>query len=281
MRAGLFGPELQRPAEWPLGTQATTGNAECKHDEFPSLQPSGDADRTALLRRLYFDLIGLPPTPEQTARFLGDASPLATERLVEVRDLMVFDFQTLPGEQFMQDGYIFGDGPRRAGDAYLDTSGEMPAIRFASHACALNDPIWNGLESLAETGVRNRSRLAQLPRRGRTLRTPTFELTTDVVACRVRGMGHVFACVDSHRLVAGPLHRQTVKPIHENSPWVELDRSHAQHVPLRRSRHAIDRRQGACDQGCARLSARHLVQTAVPASCIAPKNLSWQGGQMP
>ena len=51
--------------------------------EAAGLTPAGDADRTALLRRLYFDLIGLPPTPEQSAKFLSDTSPQATERLVD------------------------------------------------------------------------------------------------------------------------------------------------------------------------------------------------------
>jgi hypothetical protein len=55
------------------------------------------------------------------------------------------------------------------------------------------------------------------------LRTPTFPLTSGDVACRVRGTGHVVACVDSHRLIAGPLHGQTVKPISQDMEWVELD----------------------------------------------------------
>jgi mono/diheme cytochrome c family protein len=43
------------------------------------LTPSPEADRRTLLRRLYFDLIGLPPTPEQIDDFLKDASPGAYE----------------------------------------------------------------------------------------------------------------------------------------------------------------------------------------------------------
>jgi hypothetical protein len=39
------------------------------------LQPVGPADRRALLRRVTFDLIGLPPTPEQAREFLADTSP--------------------------------------------------------------------------------------------------------------------------------------------------------------------------------------------------------------
>ena len=41
------------------------------------------ADKRALLRRVYFDLIGLPPTPEQIDAFLNDAKPDAFERVVD------------------------------------------------------------------------------------------------------------------------------------------------------------------------------------------------------
>jgi hypothetical protein len=47
------------------------------------LAPSPEADRRTLLRRLYFDLIGLPPTPEETERFLADESSDAYEDLVD------------------------------------------------------------------------------------------------------------------------------------------------------------------------------------------------------
>ena len=47
------------------------------------LRPSPAADRATLLRRVYFDLIGLPPTPAETAAFLADKSPDAYSKLVE------------------------------------------------------------------------------------------------------------------------------------------------------------------------------------------------------
>jgi hypothetical protein len=47
------------------------------------LTPTGRADRRTLLRRLTFDLTGLPPTPEETDAFLADHSPLAWTRLVD------------------------------------------------------------------------------------------------------------------------------------------------------------------------------------------------------
>lgn len=44
---------------------------------------SPEADRATLIRRLYFDLLGLPPTVEAVDRFLSDERPDAYEQLVE------------------------------------------------------------------------------------------------------------------------------------------------------------------------------------------------------
>ena len=47
------------------------------------LQPSPRADRRTLIRRLSLDLIGLPPTPEETDAFVNDTSSDAYEKLVD------------------------------------------------------------------------------------------------------------------------------------------------------------------------------------------------------
>ena len=47
------------------------------------LQPSPEADRKTLIRRLTFGLTGLPPTPEEVRAFLEDSRPDAYERLVD------------------------------------------------------------------------------------------------------------------------------------------------------------------------------------------------------
>jgi hypothetical protein len=47
------------------------------------LKPSPEADKITLARRLYLDLIGLPPTPKEVDAFAADASPKAYENLVE------------------------------------------------------------------------------------------------------------------------------------------------------------------------------------------------------
>ncbi len=48
------------------------------------LQPAGPADkRTLLLRRVTYDLTGLPPTPEEVAAFLADGGPSAFAKVVD------------------------------------------------------------------------------------------------------------------------------------------------------------------------------------------------------
>lgn len=50
--------------------------------EKEGLTPSPEADRTTLLRRVYLDLIGLPPTPKEVDEFLADTSANAYEKVV-------------------------------------------------------------------------------------------------------------------------------------------------------------------------------------------------------
>src|SRR5262245_7245578 len=51
--------------------------------EAEGLQPSPEAERAPLVRRLYLDLVGLPPTPEEADAFVRDPAPDAYERLVD------------------------------------------------------------------------------------------------------------------------------------------------------------------------------------------------------
>lgn len=67
-------------AEWPSDP---VDNFVLEKLEFAGLQPAVDAERRALIRRAYFDLIGLPPAPEKVESFVGDVSPGAYERVID------------------------------------------------------------------------------------------------------------------------------------------------------------------------------------------------------
>lgn len=51
--------------------------------ESVGLSLSPEADRTTLLRRIYFQLLGLPPSPDEIDLFVNDPDPMAYEKLVE------------------------------------------------------------------------------------------------------------------------------------------------------------------------------------------------------
>ena len=51
--------------------------------EAEGIQPAPPADRATLIRRVYLDLIGLPPSPDEVQQFVNDSSPDAYEKLVD------------------------------------------------------------------------------------------------------------------------------------------------------------------------------------------------------
>jgi cytochrome c553 len=51
--------------------------------EAARLSPNPPATKRVILRRVYFDLIGLPPTPDEVDAFLADTSPDALEKVVD------------------------------------------------------------------------------------------------------------------------------------------------------------------------------------------------------
>jgi hypothetical protein len=50
--------------------------------EAKGVTPSGPADRRTLIRRIYLDVLGLPPSPAQADAFVADKSPQAWSRVV-------------------------------------------------------------------------------------------------------------------------------------------------------------------------------------------------------
>jgi Protein of unknown function (DUF1549)/Protein of unknown function (DUF1553)/Planctomycete cytochrome C len=80
---------LKRPAV-PLAPQSSATWTRTPIDAFllqaleaAGLKPSPEADRRTLFRRLSYDLLGLPPNPDEVDRFVNDSDPLAYEKLVD------------------------------------------------------------------------------------------------------------------------------------------------------------------------------------------------------
>ncbi|HEV3339033.1 MAG TPA: DUF1553 domain-containing protein [Pirellulales bacterium] len=87
---------------------------------------SAEADRAAFIRRASFDLVGLPPTPEQIEAFLTDSSPDAHERLIE-RLLASPHYGERWGRHWLDvagysdsEGYTDEDAPRASAFRYRD-----------------------------------------------------------------------------------------------------------------------------------------------------------------
>ena len=81
---------FQRPQRKPLPPVVRSGWPAQPIDHFilvrleaRGLTPSPEADRRTLIRRLSFDLTGLPPAPADVERFVADARPDAWEQLVD------------------------------------------------------------------------------------------------------------------------------------------------------------------------------------------------------
>lgn len=96
--ASAAGPRRRDPQHWafqppepptiPPVQQADWTRTPIDHFILQKLEaagalPAAAADKRTLIRRVTFDLIGLPPTPEEIEAFLADEQPDAYERLVD------------------------------------------------------------------------------------------------------------------------------------------------------------------------------------------------------
>ena len=73
-------PPAAKDASWPRGDidLFLLAGLEAKN-----LKPVADCDKRTLLRRLYHDLTGLPPKPDDIEEFVNDASPRALAKVVD------------------------------------------------------------------------------------------------------------------------------------------------------------------------------------------------------
>ncbi len=73
-------PPRVRKSDWP---RSAIDHFVLARMEAAGLTPVADASRRALVRRVFFDLIGLPPSPEEVASFLADDSADSLAKLID------------------------------------------------------------------------------------------------------------------------------------------------------------------------------------------------------
>ena len=77
----LVEPPVVRQADWPRA--ATIDAFILARMEAAGVKPVADANRRTLVRRVFFDLVGLPPSPREVDAFVADDSPDALANLID------------------------------------------------------------------------------------------------------------------------------------------------------------------------------------------------------
>ncbi len=216
---------LARVAEYPLAAQATEHRASLG----PSAPPEpSDARRSSELSleakrvELWVAQLrlaatnALHPLRAFVSRSRGDetqAFSLKSDQSLVTStpaETIIADF-TQPNQQpWKVDGEAFGSRPLVAGDLILGLDPTNPIARVMPFGAARRDLFWNGLKTAA--GNQNDSgKLGATSRAGQMLRTPTVTLGVGKLHYLIRGRTRVYAAVDSHLMIEGPLHGRLVE----------------------------------------------------------------------
>lgn len=133
-----------------------------KSQQEQGLKPNPPASKEKLLRRAYFDLVGLPPTPEQIAAFVGDTSPQAFEKVID--ELLVspaygerWARHWLDAARFAESGGYEFDGFRPGAYHYRDwviraLNNDMPYDEFLRMQLAGDLLLPDDMQGAAATG---------------------------------------------------------------------------------------------------------------------------------
>ena len=145
----------------------------------------------------------------QTANLIANHSRFAASMLPLEDDHVLFDARSPDARLWQSDSVIYGQGPKLPGSLSVDSTPQAPSWKVHPLPEAWRDPFWNPMTQTSH-GVNRLNRHPQVNEAGKIFPTKKFTLKSGKVSYLVRGSFRAFASVDSHRLIAGPLHGETI-----------------------------------------------------------------------
>ena len=146
------------------------------------------------------------------------------------------DYSRPEAQPWLVDGPTFGLRPASSGDLILGVAADSLLQGVTVVGQARRDPAFLNLKN-APGSAKDAGRLNGLHKAGRTIRTPTFELTDGRLHYLVSGSGHALVVIDSHRMLNGPLHGSVLRKFEYKDSlnhWVSQDlrryKGHRVHV---------------------------------------------------
>ena len=163
------------------------------------------------------------------------AAPQPARHAKPIPGLVVNFSNPSPGG-LIQDGVSFGLRPTKSGDLHVSGIAGRPALQVTTVGGWERDLFWKG-QKLAPGTEDDHGTLGSWHRHGRVVRTPEFTLSGTRLWYLVRGNVRAYVSVNSHLIVAGPLHGSVVREFKQTDNqwhWVahglDLYKGHRMHV---------------------------------------------------
>ncbi|HEY4263169.1 MAG TPA: DUF1553 domain-containing protein, partial [Schlesneria sp.] len=148
---------------------------------------------------------------------------------------LVVDFGVLQSSDAIEDGVSFGLRPAAPGQLQFADSGQ-PELKVTTIGSWERELFWKDFK-LTDGTEDDYGTMGAWHRHGRMVRTPEFTLNSKRLWYLVRGSVRAYAVVNSHLIVAGPLHgsllreyKQTESQWHWVAQDLELYPSHRMHI---------------------------------------------------
>jgi hypothetical protein len=136
---------------------------------------------------------------------------------------VLWDACRLGPSDWRASGPVFGSAPIGPGEIRSELREGVDRLVVGRLPSVFRDSFWNSMQSV-DPGVNRMNSFNQVQEAGKTFLTQEVTLDAPQVSYLIRGSLRVYAAVDSHRLIAGPLHREILAdfrdPKAEGYRWV-------------------------------------------------------------